>query len=289
MYAGADKPSRQFAYFGDYKQLWEWYDKVPADQRHFHEMVDGKEMSRVFIDYDQGVDGWYDDMGQIIINVSVEVKLREALQKAIKEVSGVDVDVERSGVIYHNSRPGKISAHVMLHDHVCDAETNKLIAERMAVIVKDMKHYVLSGEGGAIDLQPYSSRSSLRMPGSSKLGRDAYPKPFMKVLLKNYDFKNAVIIKPTIQRPGKKRKADDEASSIVCPPDLEKVIANHQEFKAHRFRDMKGDIANFTRLTASHCSICERSHMNDNTMFVVRRGDKWAYGCTRTMGKLVKF
>lgn len=279
-YDGADRCSRQFAYFDDYKTFNDYYETVPQHQRHFHEMLREDKNRQLFIDYDQKIDGWFNATGLAIVNDALEAILYKSIKAAFMKTFNIELEY-RDIKIVNNSRPGKLSAHAFVTSHVGDSATNKRYAESVKAELLDMNRKLMPGDG--LDLQVYGALKSLRIAGSSKLGYDAYPKKMERFMAGCFDSRKVSYVG---YEKAAKKIAIETCKEI--PADLGQLIEGNPTFKHFRFRDMKGDIGRFYRLSANHCDICNREHDNDNTMLVTKKGTVWMRGCWRVgMNKLI--
>jgi hypothetical protein len=279
MFKGKDRPTRQFATFCSYKEYFEWLDGV--SDRHFHEIIRDNEQRRLFIDFDRKIDGWYNNLGLVIVNATIESVFRKAIESAFSRVFDGSINASTDIHFSNNSRPGKLSYHIMLRNHVGKGGDNKRFAQAVRDELVTSDDVIVRDEN--VDMAVYGTLKSLRMPGSSKLGCDAYPKPESDMLLKN--FVRATVVNAKVQKVTVKR--DDCSTSKVAPNDLQRLMVGNDLFKEHRFRSIKGSLASFTRLNESHCDLCNRTHNADNTLYLLKQGTQWKRGCTRAKGKLV--
>ena len=280
MYEGADKPSRQFTYFDSHASFWDYYDKVPQNKRHMHEMLHHDTTRCLFIDYDKKISGWYNDAGVKHITESMETVLMHTMKRAFMSTFKLELEYKDIKVV-NNSRPGKLSAHAFVTSHVGDSDTNKLFAEAVKQELVQMSHKLMGADG--VDLQVYGALKSLRIAGSAKLGYDLYPKKMERFMASSYDIKKAVHVGAVYEQ---KAVIDNDKE---MPADLKPLIDNNEAFKAFRFRDMHGDIGRFYRQASDHCDICNRIHDTDNTMLVIKKGESWMRGCWKGgMSRLIK-
>jgi hypothetical protein len=291
-YKNNESTSYQFATFFDYPAWFKYLKDVPKEEQTFHEMSDG--ITRLFIDYDLKKLDLTDQMRIDEANKELESVLREAAHDAAKIISNGNVSPIK---LYINSRPGKLSAHLLMETMIGDEAAKRDFAMLVKERIQRINHPLIRADAEEIDTNVYGKNSHLRMPGSAKLSALKYPKPEGDVLLRNFDRSKCMTINARVFNDNVSTDTDedewmmesDDEDDYTCdiPPAMASLITQRSLFKAHKLKSFKNGLVNFTRIKPSHCDICDRVHESDNTLYVVKSGIGWAYGCTRVKGRLI--
>ena len=147
-YKNSEAPTRQYTTFDSYKSYYEFMKNIPDEDRVFHECFDVNKKRKLFIDYDKKIDGLLSATGQEWIG---DYTMKQIAQ-VVKEVAIEMYDVHTKVRVYNNTRPGKISFHIIAMDLVGNGDDNVKFAIAFKKALAAINSTILTVNNDEVDL-----------------------------------------------------------------------------------------------------------------------------------------
>jgi len=245
--------------FYDIDHFARWAQKQPQGQA-YHEIIPGGAPCRLFMDL---------DCKDTVAGPEIIAAARSAVEAEFEARWGITPPVLVFQTKYPD-RPGKLSAHIHVPGYKFKSSTE----------VRVVVEAIIARAGPLLappttDLGPYRRNGSLRAPFSIKLGQAARKlptfdcpgqpsyAPFALACARSLrdDFCLDVDIPAPIERPRIRPPDGLVARALALAADLGYTLGFEYSGQVDNF-------INFKRRAPSHCPICERTHDNDNTLFL---------------------
>ncbi len=282
-----NEDNNTFMAFDKVKDFALYMKSVPSEKRTFHEIIFGENRQRLKFDIDMKLSEFsnidissYGEKENIITFIITTIldtfkfifrkKLQE-LNYKLKSVNNIILTTS------HSSE--KLSYHVIIRGF--SVESN----EHAAAFAEHVKNALPISLVKFID-NVYKSTQSFRLLGCTK--KNTY-RP--KLLDTNHYL--ASLEESIIQFHDEDISLEIYVTEKYIPVDygtltkevLDKILKSCEElipeFHCFKFRDIRENIINFTRVNRGHCSICEAIHTNENSMYVVYAKGEAVYRCRR--------
>ena len=264
-----DHNRRLFVLFNDHDQYREWFAQQTI-ARTFNETVIAETYRRIVFDIDRADSPF---------NMDELHEIRNVLAERVAQVFNIKVE-PREFVVYTSQHPEepKGSCHIISRTLTMrNFQEHKELYKRLRAIMNEEKEAYPWMK--YIDWGICKSVQNLRLPQCIKLDskrvktfvdldgiNEADPCLFLT------EVNDSMRVAPSIFNYDTLLNNNNDDMCAVDNKELEAILENEEVKKLigdmFKFRDVSNNCINFTRIKASHCELCNRTHENDNTFYL---------------------
>ena len=265
--------------FNNVHEYREQFNSSYKKIRYFHEVVLKEKPRKFFLDLDYKATKTKEHSQLFnIMTDSLKMIIIDVFEREYDiMINSLDLaTVESSG--YNKDNQYKYSRNIILTTYsIPNATTFSFIGN----CVYD--EYEKTGLPSIVDTAQFKNNTfNNRLPYNTKLGENRYK----KYDLKQYKFTDLILtyVEGLEELPEIAASKSITYATDINDKDInDELEKNLTDWKSHSiYKDVTGNFINFTRIEPSYCSLCSRTHDNDNTFYIIITKRGYMYKCRRS-------